>query len=101
MKAKQITYERVKSVNFNNEKVGIVYELDEGENPEEIMKKAKDFIAKQLGDVIEESYYVSGRCKNCGELFGLYGNKSLEISVGKSISEHRCPNCGCFDLEKG
>jgi len=50
MKAKQITYEKVKSCNFNNEKIGIVLEVEEFEKAEDVMKEAKRFVNKQFGE---------------------------------------------------
>ena len=50
MKAKQVTYERVKSCNFNNEKIGIVLEVEDGEKAEDVFKKAKMFVQKQFGE---------------------------------------------------
>ena len=50
MKAKQITYEKVKSCNFNNEKIGIVLEVEDGEKAEDVFKKAKMFVQKQFGE---------------------------------------------------
>jgi len=50
MKTKQITYERVKSYNYDNTKVGVVIEIEEDEIPEFVMEKAKEFVAKQLGE---------------------------------------------------
>ena len=50
MKAKEIIYERVKSENFCNEKIGIVMQVDENESPEDVMKIAKEFVAKQFGE---------------------------------------------------
>ena len=52
MKAKQITYEKVKSYNFNNEKIGIVLEVEEDEKAEDVLNKAKMFVNKQLGEVV-------------------------------------------------
>jgi hypothetical protein len=52
MKAKEIIYERVKSFNFNNEKIGIVIEIEEGERAEDVMEKAKIFVQKQFGEKI-------------------------------------------------
>ena len=52
MKAKQITYERVKSYNFNNEKIGIVMEVEDNEKAEEVLEKAKMFVQKQFGETI-------------------------------------------------
>jgi len=52
MKAKQITYERVKSCNFNNEKIGIVLEVEDGERAEDVMGKAKIFVKKQFGETV-------------------------------------------------
>ena len=51
MIAKQITYERVKSCNFNNEKIGIILEVEEGEKAERVLEKAKIFVNKQLGEI--------------------------------------------------
>ena len=48
MKAKQITYEKVKSCNFNNEKIGIVIELEDFEKAEDVLKMAKEFVQKQF-----------------------------------------------------
>ena len=45
MIAKQIIYERVKSCNFNNEKVGIVLDIEDGE-------KAKIFVKKQFNETV-------------------------------------------------
>jgi len=50
MKAKQIIYEKVKSCNFNNEKIGIVLEVEEFEKAEDVMKEAKRFVNKQFGE---------------------------------------------------
>jgi len=52
MKAKQITYERVKSCNFNNEKIGIVLEVEENEKAEDVLEKAKVFVKKQFGETV-------------------------------------------------
>jgi len=52
MKAKEIIYERVKSFNFNNEKIGIVIEIEEGERAEDVMEKAKIFVQKQFGEKV-------------------------------------------------
>jgi len=52
MKAKQITYERVKSCNFNNEKIGIVLDIEDGEKAGEVLEKAKIFVKKQFGEVV-------------------------------------------------
>ena len=50
MKAKEIIYERVKSENFCNEKIGIVMQVEEYECAEDVMKTAKEFVAKQFGE---------------------------------------------------
>jgi len=50
MIAKQITYERVKSCNFNNEKIGIVLEIETGETATDVLAKAKEFVKKQFGE---------------------------------------------------
>jgi len=52
MKVKQITYEKVKSCNFNNEKIGIVLEVEPNEKAEDVFKKAKMFVDKQFGEVV-------------------------------------------------
>jgi len=52
MRAKQITYERVKSCNFNNEKIGIVLEVEDNEKAEEVLEKAKIFVQKQFGETV-------------------------------------------------
>lgn len=55
MKAKEITYGRVKSCNFNNEKIEIVMEVEEGEKADDVLEKAKQFVAKRFGEsVIQE-----------------------------------------------
>ena len=53
MIAKQIIYERVKSENFNNEKVGIAIEIENGEKAEDVLEKAKLFVKKQFGEMVE------------------------------------------------
>ena len=55
MKAKQVTYEKVKSANFNNEKIGIVMEVEDGEKAEDVLEKAKLFVKKQFGEMVEIS----------------------------------------------
>jgi len=50
MRAKEITYERVKSCNFNNEKIGIVLEVENNERAEDVLEKAKVFVQKQFGE---------------------------------------------------
>ena len=52
MKAKQITYEKVKSCNFNNEKIGIILEVEENEKAEDVFEKAKLFVNKSFGEVV-------------------------------------------------
>ena len=54
MKAKEIIYERVKSFNFNNEKIGIVLEVGDGERAEDVLEKAKIFVQKQFGEKITQ-----------------------------------------------
>ena len=54
MKAKQITYEKVKSCNFNNEKIGIVLEVEDGDRAEDVLEKAKLFVQKQFGEKNED-----------------------------------------------
>jgi hypothetical protein len=51
IKAKQITYEKVKSSNFNNEKIGIVVEIEDGETATEVLEKAKKFVQRQFGEI--------------------------------------------------
>jgi len=50
LKAKQITYERVKSCNFNNEKIGIILEVEEGERAIEVLEQAKIFVKKEFDE---------------------------------------------------
>jgi len=52
MKAKQIIYERVKSCNFNNEKIGIVLEVEENERAEDVLEKAQIFVKKHFGELV-------------------------------------------------
>lgn len=52
MKAKQIIYERVKSYNFDNEKIGIVLEVEDEERAEDVLEKAKIFVQKQFGEKV-------------------------------------------------
>jgi len=52
MIAKQIIYERVKSCNFNNEKIGIVLDVEDGEKAEDVLEKAKIFVKKQFGEIV-------------------------------------------------
>lgn len=52
MKAKQITYEKVKSCNFNNEKIGIILEVEENEKAKDVFEKAKLFVNQQFGEVV-------------------------------------------------
>ena len=52
MIAKQIIYERVKSCNFNNEKIGIVLDIEGGEKAEDVLEKAKIFVKKQFGEIV-------------------------------------------------
>jgi len=52
MKAKSITVERTKSLpGFHNKKVGITIELEDGDVAEDAVKKAKIFVASELGEV--------------------------------------------------
>ena len=51
MKAKEITYERVKSYDYNNEKVGVVLEVEENENTDDVFEEAKRMVAKQFGEL--------------------------------------------------
>ena len=52
MRTKTITYERVKSCNFNNEKIGIVLEVEDDEKAEDVLEKAKQFVQKQFGEKV-------------------------------------------------
>lgn len=54
MKAKEITYEKTVSKNFNNTKIGIVVEIQEGEKAEQVFKKAKKFVDEKFEDVVDE-----------------------------------------------
>jgi len=100
MKAKQITYERLKSENFNNQTIGIVLDVEDYESAEEALQRAKDWVAKQLGEEVGEFYLVSARCKNCGEIFGTYGSSLLKIPYKQNIESYNCPKCGCPSLER-
>jgi len=100
MKAKEITYERVKSYDYNNVKVGIVINLEENDSPESVMEKAKEFVAKQLGEEVKESYNVSARCKNCGKIFGAYGSETLKIPYKQAMERYPCTECASDRLER-
>jgi len=52
MKAKQIIYERVKSYNFNNEKIGVVLDVEDNEKAKDVLEKAKIFVKKQFGETV-------------------------------------------------
>ena len=52
MIAKQIIYERVKSCNFNNEKIGIVLDIEDGEKAIDVLEKAKIFVKKQFNETV-------------------------------------------------
>jgi len=68
-------------------------EIDEA--PEEVIKKAKEFVAKELGEEIKKTYSVRTKCGNCG-----YKDWVFEVEYGKRISDYACPNCGCYDLTR-
>ena len=94
MNIKEIVYGRVKSCNFNNEKVEIVVEVKEDENVEKLIRDAKNFVAKQLGDEVIGTYSVSAFCDNCKKRWE-YGD-NIEIPRGKQINEVNCPYCGSY-----
>ena len=51
MKVKYVSFERTKSLpGFNNKKVGIQIELEEGDTADRAIKTAKIFVAKELGE---------------------------------------------------
>lgn len=50
MKATEIIYERTVSKNFNNEKIGIVLQVEDGEKAEDVLRKAKLFVSEKLGE---------------------------------------------------
>jgi hypothetical protein len=54
MKAKQITYGKVKSCNFNNEKIEIVLEVEEGEKAKNVLEKAKQFVNMKFGEIVTQ-----------------------------------------------
>lgn len=99
MKAKQVTYERLKSEGYSNEKIGVVIEVEENESEEEVFKKAKEIVAKQFGEEVKEFYRVSARCKNCGSIFGSYG-KTFIIPYKTELEEYPCPECGTKNLTR-
>lgn len=50
MKARTITYERLKSLpGYNHEKIGITVELDDGDRAEDAVKFARNFVHLKLG----------------------------------------------------
>ena len=51
MKLKNITYERLKSgPGFNNTKVGVTIDLEDGDDGKDGLEKAKVFVAMSLGE---------------------------------------------------
>ncbi len=50
MKATEIIYERTVSRNFNNEKIGIVLQVEDGEKAGDVLRKAKLFVSEQFGE---------------------------------------------------
>jgi hypothetical protein len=56
MRATKITYERVHNLgNFENERVGIEIELDEGEKADEALRLARIFVNRGLHPVMDEN----------------------------------------------
>ena len=99
MKAKQIIYSRLKSEDYNNQTIGIVLDVEDYESAEEALQRAKDWVAKQLGEEVKESYEVKAHCNNCGKNFdSYYGNKPLKIPCKQTIESYPCPECGCVGL---
>ena len=51
MKLKRIYYERLKSgPGFNNTRVGVELELNDGDKVKDVLDKAKDLVALSLGE---------------------------------------------------
>jgi len=48
MKIKQIAYEMTKSYDYNNVKVGIVVDLDENDSEVDAMKRAREYVQRQI-----------------------------------------------------
>ena len=50
MKVKTIHYERLQSeVGYNHRKLGITIDLDEGDEPAQVVKHARAFVHRELG----------------------------------------------------
>jgi hypothetical protein len=56
VRATTVTYERVHNLgNFENERVGIEIQLDEGEKADEALRLARVFVNRGLRPVLDES----------------------------------------------
>jgi hypothetical protein len=56
MRATKILYERVHNLgNYENERVGIEIELDEGEKADEALRLARIFVNRGLNPVMDEN----------------------------------------------
>ena len=54
MRIIEIEYGKLISNDFNNEKIIVRAVVEEGENPEEVCDKLKEFVEKQFGRDIKE-----------------------------------------------
>ena len=54
MRIIEIEYGKLISNDFNNEKITVRAVVEEGENPEEVCDKLKEFVEKQFGRDIKE-----------------------------------------------
>jgi len=59
MRVKEIEYGELKTKDYNNYKVSMRVELDEGEDPDEALEKLKSKVRKKLAEAITEQdpYY--------------------------------------------
>ncbi|MDL1957003.1 MAG: hypothetical protein LWW95_08185 [Candidatus Desulfofervidus auxilii] len=54
MRIIEIEYGKLISSDFNNEKITVRAVVEEGENPEEVCDKLKEFVERQFGRDIKE-----------------------------------------------